>query len=185
MRAAFIGLALLTLAACSTAVHSHGTLDSKLHCAPHSVTDEGAPFCYALPNGFTDNSSDRTYCRGWRYCTLVSVAQHDLVQVLAAREPFDADTYSDAKLQDLAEKGLSEVAAAAKSTLTDVTATRVGGVRAYEQAVLTRDGVTDRAVLAFRGHVEVFIQCDQSDHSAPAQQGCARVLGSIQIVPLP
>ena len=198
-----VAIALAAFGACSTSVHGKGTALSgsgsaptsptspsgtaaaELHCPVGAITDQGAPFCYELPDGFTDHTAQRDYCRGWRYCTLVSHAVHDVIQVLAGHEPFDSDTYTDAKLEAEARTGLGQIVAAAQKAVTGVTPIRVAGVRAYEQTVRNRDGMTERAILAYRGHTVVFLQCDQSGESPAAQQGCARVLGSIQIVSLP
>lgn len=185
MRLVSAALLLAPLAACTTTVRGHGAGDLRtLHCPPGAVTDHGAPFCYVLPDGFTDNSALNTYGAGWPYRSLVSVAKYDLVEVLATRLWFDSDTYPDARLLDNARSQLAESAHGAQHTESDVTATRVAGARAYQQTVRRTNGSTERSIIAYRGYAEVYIQCLWRDKPQAAQEGCARVLDTIQIIDL-
>jgi hypothetical protein len=176
---------LALLSACTNVIRGHGALDTNLHCPPGAVTDHGAPFCYALPDGFTDDSALDTYGTGWTYRTLVAVAPKDLVEVLAARLPFDSDTYSDGQLLNYAQGRLTDAASSAQRTLAGVNATWVAGARAYQQTLNISGGATERAILAYRGYAEVYIQCLQREKPQAAQAGCARVLDTIQIIDLP
>jgi hypothetical protein len=177
--------ALATLAACSVPARAHGSLATALQCAPGTVSAKGAPFCYALPDGFTDNSALTSYGAGWRYRTLVSVGQYDLVEVLAARLPFDSDTYSDDKLRGYARVLLAQVVVeASRASASAVSSIRVAGVRGYEQTVKLHNGATERSILAYRGHTEVYVQCEHRDKVNSAQAGCARVLATIQVTAL-
>lgn len=165
---------------------SHGSLATALQCTPGTVSAKGAPFCYALPHGFTDNSTLTSYAPGWRYRTLVSVGKYDLVEVLAGRLPFDSGTYSDDKLRGYARVLLAEVVAqASRASASDVTPRPIAGVRGYEQTVRLRNGATEQSILAYRGHTEVYVQCERSDSVSAAQAGCARVLATIQVTAIP
>ncbi len=178
-------LAVALLSACTTTVRGNGVGDSgRLHCPSGAVTDHGAPFCYRLPSGFTDDSALDTYGSDWPYRTLVVVAPYDLVEVLADRLDFDSDIYPDGQLRTYAEGRLVDFASTAQRTLTGVTPTRVAQVRAFELTVSLQHGATERAIFAYRGHTEVFIQCLQRDEPRAAKAGCAAVLRSIQIIDL-
>lgn len=179
-----VAFVLATLGGCATTVQGRGARDaSTLHCPPGAVTAHGAPFCYVLPDGFTDNSALDTYGNGWTYRSLISVAQYDLVEVLAGRLTWDSDTYSDARLLARAQSQFARIPDVAQTHI-DVTPTRVDGARAYQWTTNPGDGKTERSIIAYRGHAEVYIQCLRRDKPQAAQAGCTRVLDTIQIVDL-
>lgn len=196
---------LLVLVSCSTVTSGHGIEgpsspatsrvsstvtspgphnSSALHCAAESVTEPDAPFCYVLPTGFMDNSALPSYGRGFSYKTLVSVAQYDLVEVLAGRLPFNSDAYGDAILKDYVETYRYTVGKLGIIRASAVTPTRVAGARAYEQSWANTIHASGRAIFIFRGTTEVFVQCEHRDLPQLANAGCRSVLSTLQIVSL-
>src|SRR5882762_4260377 len=149
------------------------------------ITSKGAPFCYGLPAGWTDNSSMTGYASDWQYRTLVSLRQFDLIEVLAARLPFNSDTYSDAALLAYANRGRRETGDDGEIVrATGLKPLRVAGARAFEQTVTNIFHAEFRAIFVFRGRSDVYIQCEHRAEPAKVAAACAAVLSSIRIVSL-
>jgi hypothetical protein len=200
VRWALVTFVLLALAGCTTATSGHSTTTGPSSasasapappCKPGVpgqrgvITSKGAPFCYGFPAGWTDNSTMTGYASDWAYRTLVSLRQFDLIEVLAARLPFDSDTYSDAQLLAYANRGRRQagddseiVRASALKPL------RVAGARAFEQTVTNIYHAEFRAIFVFRGRSDVYIQCEHHAEPAKVAAACAAVLSSIRIVSL-
>ena len=169
----------------TSAVASPGPSDSSApRCAQPWVSQPGAPFCYVLPTGFADSSELTSYGHGWTYKTLISAAQYDSVEVLAARLPFNSDAYGDAVLQIYTETYRYRAGKLGITRASDLSPTRVAGARAYEQTWANTADAAGRTIFIFRGTTEVLLQCEHRDLPQRANAGCKSVLSTLQIVSL-
>jgi len=149
------------------------------------ITASGAPFCYPLPAGFTDFSSIGNYGQGWTYRTLVSLGQHDLIEVLAYRVNFDADALTTAKLTAIYDGGPE----LAPGRFTIVHASKpqssvVSGGRAFRQVGLYSSGVSIDMTTVYRGHTWLTISCQSLTDGAAVARACAAVRDQIRIIGL-
>jgi hypothetical protein len=151
-------------------------------CAPTSITVAKAPFCFTLPAGFTDFSSLRNYGKGWTYRTLVSIGQHDLIEVLAAANP-DTDATSEAALK--AMYGKVFLLHAGELNITQAGPAQrvaVDGARAYRQVARYSNGVSTDVTTVYRGRTVLNIQCQTLDRKATVEAACASVQASLDFV---
>ncbi len=151
-------------------------------CAPTSITVAKAPFCFTLPAGFTNFSSLRNYGKGWTYRTLVSIGQHDLVEVFAAANA-DTDATSEAGLKAMydrvfllhkGELGITQAGPAQRIA--------VDGARAYRQVARYSNGVSTDITTVYRGRTVLSIQCQSLDQKATVEAACASVQASLDFV---
>lgn len=151
-------------------------------CTPPSITVAHAPFCYTLPTGFTDFSSLKNYGKGWTYRTLVSVGQHDLIEVFAAGSA-DTDRLSEAALKAQYEKVfLLRVGALGIAQADPAQRTSVDGARAYRQVARYKNGVATDIVTVYRGRSVLSVQCQSQQQKAMVEAACGSVLSSLDFV---
>ena len=180
----------LALAGCSSTVYGHGTVNSApprttLSCAPGAVTATSAPFCFPLPAGFSDFTSKVPPEPKWTYQAIVSVAQHDLIEVVASSIGRDTDTDTDAKLAERADQLRIKTGQFETSSAGGLVPLQVDGARAFEQSLRYTSGVGARSILVYRGRTELRIACQFLEHGAEVQDACTRVIDTIQVVGLP
>src|SRR3954462_4651320 len=66
----------------STPSPSPSPSSGRSPCRRPVVTDDGAAFCYTLPAGFYDYSSQKDFGLAWDWRTMVGLGAHDLIEVL-------------------------------------------------------------------------------------------------------
>lgn len=151
-------------------------------CAPPSVTVAGAPFCFTLPKGFRNYSSLKDYGKGWTYRTLVSVGQHDLIEVFASGGA-DTDRLGEAALKALYQRVfLVRVGTLGIAQAEPARRTSVDGARAYRQVARYKNGVATDIVTVYRGRSVLSVQCQSAQQKATVAAGCASVLSSLDFV---
>jgi hypothetical protein len=147
-----------------------------------SITDRGAPFCYALPSGFTDYSDKTSYARGWRWKTLVSIGRHDLIEVLAQPIQRDLDRMTSTQARVYVATFALHRGIHGVNQVTPLTGTQVDGARAFRQFVTYGSGVHAYAYNVLRGHSVVYLSCQYTAARRVAVlAGCQRVLATIRI----
>lgn len=155
---------------------------SATGCPAGWITDAGAPFCYQLPAGFSDFSSQSGYAYGWQWRTLVSVDEHDLIQVIGEPVQADLDTYTPAAALQLAEGMGLQTGTGGVVSSTKLTPATVNGARAFLQNATYLSGVVTRDYIVLRGHAVVHISCQHTaSHPAEVRAACDDVLATIAI----
>lgn len=154
---------------------------SALDCPAGSITARSAPFCYPLPPGFTDYSSQTNYGKGWTYRTLVSVDVHDLIEVLAAHYD-DTTSLSDAELRARFDQaGLLKVGEYDIVWAGPVTPTRVAGARGFRQQGRFSGGVKTDSVTIYLGTTVASIRCQSEAHVSQVSTACTTVRSTIRL----
>lgn len=171
------------LAGCSRSVSGQGTGPREKLTCPAGVVP-GVPFCYPIPAGFTNDRGHRP-ASGWTYYTLVSVGQHDLIQVAAASIGVDTDADNDAALAKLAESQRMRPGKLNTATASPFSTLVVDGARAFSQTLTYVSGVGARQIEIYRGRTLVQISCQYEAKRAVVEKGCTDVIGTIQVVGLP
>jgi hypothetical protein len=154
---------------------------SEPSCGSGSIHPIGAPFCYALPVGFSDYSDLSAYGSGWLYRSLISTDAHDLITVVAGDLRQDSATVSARQRlewfdsQRLVEGKLGVAIASA------LTPTTVDGAIARSQDVSFDDGIRMQSITVLRGRTIVNLRCEWLRHPDAVHAACNEVLNSIQI----
>jgi hypothetical protein len=157
----------------------------NLHCPAGAITAIGAPFCYQLPHGFSDFSTQGNYGSGWTYKTLVSAGGHDLIEVLSGVYPNDTDTMSATDLRTFFDrsgrltKGKLGIVAAGK-----VVAAQVDGHRGFSQSGRYRNGVRTLDTRVYAGRTVVAIYCQSKARTAQVMSACSQIRKHIHIAQL-
>jgi len=158
---------------------------SSLSCKGKTITPSGAPYCFTIPEGFTDVSSSVTIdtsIGNEKYRSAVAVADRDLVIVTvyalnANTDPIASDTLEGelkTVLGQLASQGFTFESTQAERGAVD--GARSFGYRARQ----SKDNLESDVYFVFRGKNEVEINCQWKDKPAEVQKGCKAVLDSFQ-----
>jgi len=150
------------------------------------ISPSGAPYCYAIPSGFTDVSSSVTVDTSVgkeKFRTAVAVADRDLIIVTVYELLADTDSISDESLeQEL--KGVLTSLASQGFTFDSTTPKRtaVDGARAFSyHAREAKNQLQADVSFIFRGKTEVEVNCQWQRRQADITRGCQQVLESLQI----
>jgi hypothetical protein len=152
------------------------------------IRPAGAPYCFALPAGFTDVSKSVTVDAGIgseRFRSGVAVSEHDrdVIIVTTYELRVNADPIPDdvleselrSVLRQLSKQGFSFDSTTARRTTVD-------GARAFAYHARERRGSLQADVyFAFRGRTELEINCQWRDKPGEIRRGCRSVLSSMQL----
>jgi hypothetical protein len=160
----------------------------RLSCTGGAVIQPpGAPYCFLVPNGFTDVSSsvsvDATIgSERYRSAVAVQHRQRDLIIVTTYELRIDADPIPDTVLVNelrgvlgrLSKQGFSFDNTEPKRSTVD--GARTFGFHAREASA----GLQADVYFAFRGRNELEINCQWKDAPSDVRRGCRSVLSGIQ-----
>jgi len=152
------------------------------------VSPPGAPYCFAVPEGFVDVSRSVTLGTSvgnerFRSAVAVNHRDRDLIIITTYELRIDADPIPDDTLEtelssvlaQLTKQGFSFDSAVAKRTTVD--GARTFGFHAQEP----RNKLQADLYFAFRGRNEFEINCQWRDTAGDVQRGCRSVLSSLQL----
>jgi hypothetical protein len=200
-RVLLAGLAVALISACTSGVHGSGTFGGSPParvpdraaapaCAGATViAPAGAPYCYAVPPGFTDVTTSTTVSTNLgneSFRSAVAIAEHDLiiVSVYALRE--DTDTITDANLTTEIKSVLAQLSPQGVSfDMSRPRRSTVDGARAFGyHQVSAETGLAADNWFIFRGWTEIQVVCQWSEQPARITAGCGQLLGSLKIKPV-
>jgi len=153
-----------------------------------TIRPAGAPYCFALPVGFTDVSTSVTVDAGIgneRFRSGVAVRGHDRDVIIVTTyelqvnvDPIPDDVLESeltSVLRQLTRQGFSFDSATARRTTVD-------GARTFAYHARERQGRLQADVyFAFRGRTELEINCQWRDVPGEIRRGCRSVLSSMQL----
>jgi hypothetical protein len=191
------GLVVALAAACSGSVHGAGRyaggppprVPDRAAAACQGagvIAPDGAPYCYAVPPGFTDVTASTTVATNLgneSYRSAVAITEHDLiiVSVYALRE--DTDTITDAALTTEIKSVLAQLAPQGVSfDMSRPKRSTVDGARAfgYHQVSAETKLAADNWFI-FRGRTEIQVVCQWSEQPARISVACGQLLGSLKL----
>jgi hypothetical protein len=151
-------------------------------CPASAVTAPDAPFCYPLPDGFTDHSTELDYAYGWQWRTLVSLGPHDLIEVIGQPVQADLDKLSEAQALSYAQQLELQVNALGVLHASALVPTYVDGARGYLQVAQYAGGITVQNVNVLRGDNVIEISCQHTTaHAEAVTRACSTVLADLKL----
>jgi hypothetical protein len=164
---------------------------SSLSCAGGTVLQpSNAPYCYLLPAGFRDVSTQTSTTVGQTGEHPSSVAMageritpavRDLIIVLDFTLRLDTDTLPDQSLVQQLNVLIGQFETQGFSFSSRVPErTRLDGARGFTYHARARDGYASDIVFAFRGKQEVEVNCQFKIHETAIRRACGSILASLQ-----
>jgi hypothetical protein len=197
------------LAACTTPVSGHGSIDrnvaapsagasdgqsdgntggaggSRLSCGGGTViSPKGAPYCYLLPAGL-GQITNITLPGGGDHTSAVGIGGRDVIAVTVFQTPGNTDELSDDELradtdQVVAQQLSDDFAFASKVG----EALTVDGARTVHYQARGRQEAFDIDIyFVYRGTAKMQINCQSQDHRQQIDSGCHDLLRSLQFRP--
>ncbi len=152
----------------------------------HVLAPRGGPYCYPLPAGLHDVSSQVKLGTGSgsaKYVTAVGLAGRDVIVAMAYRTPLNTDLLPNAKivadlrgvLTSLTRAGLVFASTAPRDATVD-------HARAFSYHARSRDSTYQSDLtFIFRGRSQIEVLCQYANSQAAVQRACRQVLATLQI----
>ncbi len=181
----------LVAAGCATTITGAAVpVAGAITCAGGTVIQpKGAPYCYLLPDGFTDTSDKITLqyqgASPARYLSAVEVAQYDTITVSVFPLRANSDPLSATELSTVVTDALAGAAATGISA-GQPGMTSLNGARTVQITVRKTGGqFTATTYFAFRGFTELEINCQWAQHKSDIDRGCASIRDTIRFADPP
>jgi predicted small secreted protein len=158
---------------------------SSLSCKGTTIAPSGAPYCFVVPQGFTDVSSSVTIdtsIGNEKFRSAVAIADRDLVIVTVYALQANTDAIASDTLEGELKTVLGQLASQG-FTFESTQAKRgtVDGARSFSyRARQSKDNLESDVYFLFRGKSEVEVNCQWKDKPAEVQKGCKAILDSFQ-----
>lgn len=159
-----------------------GAGSAGLVCGTGYEHPSGAPFCYAIPTGYTDDSKASGYGSGWDYRSLVWDDKSNTIQVIESRLPQAINSMSASVRHEWFTGQMLVPGHYGVKSATVLTPVVVDGASGYTQQVTMQDESQFLSITVARGTSFVNIRCLAPVKLAIPVAACRTVLHSIKIV---
>lgn len=158
---------------------------SALACdGDQAVAPVGQPFCFTLPDGFTQQEIevDNSAGNAAAYTTGVALSQRDVIVFSVYPLALDSDDLTDGQIADALEPIIVQLAAGGFTfDSTEPEVRMVDEARAFFYQGSDATGLFSDTYFIFRGETELQINCQWADAQEALLASCDEVLDSLDV----